>query len=273
MRIAFLFAQLFLLIVSANASGWGSYAVDGDVPFMYRVGQGKTKYEWVTKFGTNPNVGTTEENVWEESTIYTYPASPSSCTISSTSSDDDAGGTGAITVWLEYLTTDYVRVREVLTLDGQNGVALSSPLLRFHRAIVYSTGSGGENAGIIRIGTGTVTSGVPATTYGRISIGDNQSQHGMYTIPRGYTGLLLRGTIYVDSTKSTIWEFYTRDNDEGFPFQEKLTGVVSEDTYTFSPVFGFPLDETTDIDLRVISSSAGSEVDINFAILLERKPD
>jgi hypothetical protein len=48
---------------------------------------------------------------------------------------------------------------------------------------VVQVGSGGKNAGILYVGSGTVTAGVPAIIYNTIEIGKNLSQQLIYTVP------------------------------------------------------------------------------------------
>lgn len=50
------------------------------------------------KFGFNADVANSEETVWDQGGLYSCLAAPSVLKISSSSTDDDAGGTGALTV-------------------------------------------------------------------------------------------------------------------------------------------------------------------------------
>jgi hypothetical protein len=60
---------------------------------------------------------------------------------------------------------------------------------------VTTVGSGGSNAGIIYVGTGTVTAGVPAVVYNAVAIGENNSLTGAWVCPTGYTGYVTFGSI------------------------------------------------------------------------------
>jgi hypothetical protein len=57
--------------------------------------------------------------------------------------------------------------------------------------LVTTAGTSLANEGIIYIGSGTVTSGVPATIYNVIAAGFNNATSSQYTIPAGYTGYLV----------------------------------------------------------------------------------
>ena len=109
--------------------------------------------------------------------------------------DGDPAGTGARTVFIEGLDGDYNVVSETVTLNGQTAVNTTNSYLYVNQFYVVTVGSGGQNAGIIYAGTGTVTSGVPATIYDLIAAGFNQRTTAHYCVPAGYTGYMTRWTI------------------------------------------------------------------------------
>jgi hypothetical protein len=68
-------------------------------PFELQVARGQISFhKTVFKFGYNAVVGATKETIWEQGGLYAYPASDTVMTISSSSTDDTAAGTGARTV-------------------------------------------------------------------------------------------------------------------------------------------------------------------------------
>jgi hypothetical protein len=122
-------------------------------------------YKQVFKFGQNASVGNSIETIWLEGGLYVYPPSATTMTVSSSDVNDTSAGTGARTVLISGLDGSYNEISETITMNGQTPVTTSNSYLRVNRALVLTAGSGGVNAGIIYVGTGTVTSGVPANKY------------------------------------------------------------------------------------------------------------
>jgi hypothetical protein len=143
--------------------------------------------------GYNGAITTTKETVWDDSTVYTFRSTAvSTMKVSSSDANDTSAGTGARTVTVTGVDGSYVTVSEVVTLNGQTGVATTNTYLSINSLSVTTAGSGGVNAGVIYVGTGTITAGVPAVPDATIAIGRNVSTHGFYTVPSGKTLILKR---------------------------------------------------------------------------------
>ena len=68
----------------------------GDRNFLIEVAKGKVPGHSIEdKFGSNPSVGTTFEDIWDAGGIWVPPTAPRIHQIVSTSTDDDEGGIGA----------------------------------------------------------------------------------------------------------------------------------------------------------------------------------
>lgn len=165
-------------------------------PFKLQVGRGQIPgHSVIHVFGHNPDVDTTEVTVWPATGLLTHPAAPTIMKISSSSTDDASGGTGARTVYILGINGTGGYVSEMVTLNGQTAVNTVNEYDAIETMSVVSVGSGGVNAGIIYAGTGTVTAGVPAVPYSAIGVGDNLSLVGHWTCPTGYTGYLVFGSV------------------------------------------------------------------------------
>jgi len=135
-------------------------------PFELQVSRGQIAFHRnVTVFGFNPDVDTAQATVWPLPSLITFPAAPLQMTVSSTNANDTSNGTGARTIVVEGLDANYNEVSETVTMNGQTAVTMTAFLIRINYAYVATAGSGNGAAGDIYIGTGTVTAGVPATTY------------------------------------------------------------------------------------------------------------
>ena len=239
-------------------------------PFELQVSRGQVPgHKLKFKFGNNRTVGDTEETIWSEGGIYVYPTSATQMTVSSSSVDDTAAGTGARTVRIEGLDADYNEISEDIILNGQTPVTTVNSYLRINRGIVLTAGSGEKNAGIIRAGTGTVTSGVPANVF--LSIdgdGDNQTLMCLWTVPAGYTAFLVQTNVSTGNSSNTPALLRTtivaRPHGGVFNTQERITLKDGNQLQAYN----FPLrfTEKTDLEVRAQSTSGSVTFDCSASI-------
>lgn len=165
----------------------------------------------VSKFGRIPDIdnGNTNEDVWDGTGAYGgFLAAAATMTVSSSSTADDGdpAGSGALTVSVVGLDADFLEVQQNITMNGQTGVTLATPLIRVYRAWVETAGAGLTNAGDIWIGTGTITTGVPAVRHAGILTGRGQTLMAIYTIPANFNhGLIIS---WYASTGANVTDAY-----------------------------------------------------------------
>ncbi len=257
--------------VYSSATRQGAYE-----PFELQVARGQVDgHKTLFKFGINGDVGTSVETVWAQGGVYAYPASATVMKISSSSADDAAAGTGARTISIAGLDANYNEISETVILDGQTAVNTVNSYLRISRMFVVTAGSGATAAGTIYAGTGTVTSGVPATVYGMIALNANQTQMAFWTVPAGYT-LYLTGLFYTSgNTNANAWTNFQL-------IQRPLGGVFRQQSSSRVPGNGdFVVDlhtplafvEKTDIEVRAIASTSPSNVSAEFEGIYIKNPD
>jgi hypothetical protein len=251
----------------SSATRQGAYE-----PFELQVARGQVDgHKTLFKFGINGDVGTSVETVWAQGGIYVYPASATVMKISSSSADDAAAGTGARTISIAGLD----EISETVILDGQTAVNTVNSYLRISRMFVVTAGSGATAAGTIYAGTGTVTSGVPATVYGMIALNANQTQMAFWTVPAGYT-FYLTGLFYTSgNTNANAWTNFQL-------IQRPLGGVFRQQSSSRVPGNGdFVIDlhtpiaftEKTDIEVRAVASTSPSNVSAEFEGIYIKNPD
>ena len=255
----------------SSATRQGAYE-----PFELQVARGQVDgHKALFKFGINGDVGTSVETVWAQGGTYVYPASATVMKISSSSADDASGGTGARTISIAGLDANYNEISETVILDGQTAVNTVNSYLRISRMFVVTAGSGATAAGTIYAGTGTVTSGVPATVYGMIALNANQTQMAFWTVPAGYT-LYLTGLFYTSgNTNANAWTNFQL-------IQRPLGGVFRQQSSSRVPGNGdFVVDlhtpiaftEKTDIEVRAVASTSPSNVSAEFEGIYIKNPD
>lgn len=239
-------------------------------PFEFQVGRGQiTGHSVVHVFGFNPDVDTNEETVWPIDGLLGHPASPTIMKISSSSTDDDAAGTGARTVFIEGVNGTGGLVTETVILDGQTEVNTVNTYDAIERMVVLTVGSGGKNAGIIYAGTGTVTAGVPAVPYSAIGAGENASIVGHWTCPTGYTGYIVEGKFTVGPTAGNqyvIGRLKLRDTDGIVRTAAKTTIQSGSVDY----VFKYPVAVRAGECITATAQGSGSNATVSsyFQIVL-----
>lgn len=229
-------------------------------PFELQVARGQIQgHKTLFKFGNNSDIDGTSEIVWSQGGAYTYPTVAAQVKVSSTSADDAAAGTGARTIVVGGLDANYNEITETVTLNGQTEVLTTNSFIRVFRAYVATAGSGGTAAGTIYMGTGTVTAGVPATVYAVITLGENQTQMAMWTVPAGYTLYIYGGTFSAASNNTAqyvLGQFFVRPF--GGVFRNVADITVNSNVFRYEWDIPIAVPEKADIEARSIALSGSS---------------
>ena len=229
-------------------------------PFDLQVARGQIQgHKTLFKFGNNSDINGTLETIWSQGGIYAYPSSAIAMKVSSSSTDDNATGTGAQTVTISGLDQNYNEASETIELDGQNEVLTTVTFIRVFRAFVATAGSGNTAAGTIYVGTGTVTSGVPATIYAQIPLGANQTQMALWTVPAGYTLYVTGGTFSAASNNAAqyvLGQFFFRPF--GGVFRNVADITVNSNVFRYDWEVPIALPEKSDIEARAIALSGSN---------------
>jgi len=136
------------------------------------------------KFGAHFDVdsGATKELIWSPQVAWTPLTSASTLDVVSDSTNDTDGGTGARTVELIGLDSNWVEQTEEITLSGTTPVTTTKSWLRVFRMKVLTAGSTENNVGTL---TATATTG--ATVQCNIKAAYGQSLTAYWTVPAGKT--------------------------------------------------------------------------------------
>jgi hypothetical protein len=138
--------------------------------------------------GNNGAITTSLEPLWPESATYTFlSANMSSPTISSASANDTSAGTGARTVTVTCVDSNYAVTTGTYTMNGQTGVNVTQSCMVVNKIQVATAGSGKTNAGIVYVGTGAITTGKPAVVHGLVAASAGRSTSFIYAVPDNYT--------------------------------------------------------------------------------------
>ena len=239
-------------------------------PFGLQVSRGQIQgHSNVLIFGYNADVDTSEESVWPAGGTVPHPTVASVLKISSSDANDTAAGTGARTVFIEGVDGSYNVVSDTVELDGQTAVNTINEYLYVNRFFVLTAGSGGQNAGNINAGTGTVTSGVPAVLYDLIATGYNNRTTGHYCVPAGYTGYMVEGLLSAGqaSGSTAVTGFLKQNGPDGILRVGAVSTVNnSAAVYMFDPPYTIP--EKNCVGATAIGAANNNAVSSYFNIVL-----
>jgi hypothetical protein len=242
-------------------------------PFDLQVARGQISFhEAFCQFGINAATGTSNETIWIGSNAYTFPSAAAATTISSSNAADTADGVGARTVLVDGLNASYERVREIATLNGQTGVALTNQYLRVNKISVLTAGSNNTSSGNIYVGTGTVTAGVPAAVINQTGVLSNESESAFYTVPVGHTALITRWTMSSGSgTANSHTRFTLRVRPFGGVFGTKaLYNLPGSGIYECEAAYPLPIPEKADLDVLAATSADSATTSTQLQIILIR---
>lgn len=139
-----------------------------------------------------------ESSIWSGGpSKYNFLDIPQTMTISSSSAQDLATGTGVFVILISGYVDDYTPNEEIIILDGQNPVMTTANWIHISTMIAINVGSGaptigGSNDGDIYLGDGNVNNGIPETIFSKMNSGQGISQHAVICTPKNTTAYPLK---------------------------------------------------------------------------------
>lgn len=221
------------------------------IPFNIQVALGNfPRYTLDTKFGYNPSVGSSQEDLWFSGGALSYLSSAETMNIASGSSDDDGSpeGSGAHTVTIVGLNGSYETISEVVTLNGMSDVETEASFIRVLRMFVNDAGAGGTNAGNI-----TATASSASSVQAQIQAGEAQTAKIQFTVPADKVCLIVAIDIGVGAGTDALFRYKFR------PLGGVFRTIRLIDTRRQSSLFIFQdpivLDEKTDFTITASVAS------------------
>lgn len=229
------------------------------------------------KFGRNPAVGTSEEDIWATGGAYTGWLTSASAVRVRAGGDvaDDTAGAGAQTITVQGLDENWSAASESITLAGASASsATTTTFIRVFHAYVTRVGTyHGSNTAEITIET---TGGAAVCS---IAAGEGQSQSSIYTVPAGYTAYVRKVFVFVDGNKNAtvkLWR-YDSANDVSAPYDggagkrvwHEFPGVSGMLEFEHMTWEQFP--EYTDLWASAITTNGStSGVTVEYEVILEQ---
>ena len=224
----------------------------------------------VLKFGMNEDVDITSvpEEVWSYGGVYTFPSDVAVVRVASTDANDTSAGTGARTITIQGLDSNYDEVEVDVTMNGTANVDTTQTFTRVNRAFVKTAGTSEYNVGGIRIthqGSGTpVVAEIPATM--------GQTQQAVYTVPNNHSAYLIEmsGSVVKRNAGVATLEIWRRHvANKVRRLQSSLNISVDGNTTYQKSLHYSKIDEKTDLYLRCSYASVNNlAIFGNFAMIL-----
>ena len=195
-------------------------------------------------FGYNSSVGTTFVPLWENATVYTYPTSALTMTVTSNVADN------GVVILIAGLDANYNQISETVTLAGT--VTTVNQYFRINDVVTVS----GNALNLITISNG-------GTTYAEVRGGDGKNQASIYTVPAGYSFYLMRIDAFCATAAQNNRQIFFR-NLVCLPNGVKLR--VAETSFLelmhIQRQMPFRYDEKTDIQFQLRDSSGDQFVSV-----------
>lgn len=224
--------------------------------------------ETINKFGSNIDVDNSVETVWFQGGLYNYLTNAILLNVSSSSVNDDAAGSGALTVQIEGLDVNYDPQTEIITMDGRTIVNTTKRYIRVFSATVLTAGAGGTNAGTIFVYKSMETNGTPDDStkiHTTIGIGKSKTLQALFTVPAEKKGTI--DTIVLSSVtaaQSVTIELVARTfGSTVFPVEFSQVFIGRTETYTD---LGLEFGPKTDIEIRATGAVNNNSVSASFVI-------
>lgn len=270
MRLRYLLIILMLMFIFAGISAFvpniqlrrvADYYMDaatGRIPGVATV----------NKFGRNTDIDTAaEEDVWDGGGTWNEPSTTQVYTVTSTSADDAAAGTGARTVQIYGLDSTGLEANETITMTGLTPVTLTASLQMVHRMVVRSAGSGGVNAGMV-----TANANTDGNVTAQINAGNNQTLMAVYKIPSNYIGGCLvsyyGGINRSNTTGSTDVVVKAKPNGEVWQIKQ-VNGAIATGGSHLNHRYGTPqcFDPLTIVKMSMLVSANNMDVSAGFDLV------
>ena len=239
-------------------------------PFNIGGGNGTSGEDYIEKFGANLSVGADIETIWETGGIYEYLTVASTVSAISNDSDDTVAGTGARTIEIQGLDSNYNTVTEIISTNGtSSGPASTNEFLRIYRALVKTAGSTGTNEGQVDVNAGSTTVvsiGTKGTGVNKEGFG--QSQTSVYTIPAGKTGYITQWSVGSSIYNSGVQAFLMLSEPNDGPIM-RTKDIMFLNNYSIKD-YKVPIRalEKTDIEVRAYDTSTGIPVSTSYNVIL-----
>jgi len=200
-------------------------------------------------FGYQTSVTTSFIPAWEFASVYAYPGSAITMTVTSASGSDDGK-----TLLILGLDENYTEISDVVTINGAGDINTNIPFFRINDVILTS---GGTNVGLI-----TIQNTGKTVNYAGIRAGDGRNQASIFTVPANKEFYLYRIDAFSnDSTASKPGLFRNfSQNSNGQQYNVARTTFFNQ--MNIQRRIPFKYSEKTDIQFQLQSAAGTHEMNV-----------
>jgi hypothetical protein len=248
--------------------------------FLIEVGKGNVaKHSLISIVGRNSDVDTTIVDIGMLDLNFTWLTVGSTMVAISDNAADDIAGLGARKIEIFGLeSVTFNKISEVVEMNGtSNTVATTQSFIRINKTRVietgtYATTTAGANNGNISINPSG--GGATQSYIADVAIDPGASQDFKYTVPNGYTAIVVGVAANIDSTKTGNIIFNVRPDADIItaPFSSKtstinIAGLAGLHTVQ-KELLNDKLLAKTDVWASGIAGVNNTEMEISARILL-----
>ena len=200
-------------------------------------------------FGYQSSITTSFIPAWEFASVYAYPGSAITMTVTSASASDNNK-----TLLIQGLDDNYLQISNTVTLNGGGDVNTTIPFFRINDVILTS---GTTNVGLI-----TISNTGKTVNYAGIRAGDGRNQASIFTVPAGKEFYLYRIDAFSNDSVSAqpgIFRNFTRSATG----QEYVVARTTfENQMNIQRRLPFKYSEKTDIQFQLRTQSGTHEMNV-----------
>lgn len=238
----------------------------------------------VTRLGqvTIAGSGVAANDVWTNGGLYPWMTGLTSLEIVSVganAANDTSAGTGARSITVSGLDLALAEISETVSTNGTTPVALAAQFYRINSINISAAGSGGRNAGEIRLrdtGGGTTRAIIPVATVPDLTPAVDKGTQ--YTVPAGHSLLIYDIDLQINSsagggTRGADIMFYFRANSATAPIRLPRTlSATDASAKSLDPKTRILVNAGMDFQLRTsYTSNAGMIISASWEGLLFRR--
>ena len=225
-------------------------------------------YKVIDKFGRNPSVGTSLEDIWSQGGVLTFLTTARTMIVDTTGNDNGTSSTGARKVMIQGLDANYLEVEEEVTTNAAASPTTTQTFLRVNRAFVTEVGSLGLNENAI-----TITATTDATVQASISALVGQTLKTQFTVKAGHTAYITRffgGSSKGDGIQFLIETrlFNTASNNNYESWRTKRDLEIFESHISVQLDDYIQLPEKTDVRIQALTDASTAKVAAGYDMII-----
>lgn len=188
-----------------------------------------------------------------------YPFQPIAgpTSISGSNINDDVNGTGARTLLVEGLNSQFIEISQLVTMVSQTEIFLPIDLIRVNKILVLTAGTQEKNQGFIRCR-------INGQVVAQLKSGDNRSFNAVYTIPALKYGFLTT----INASTDTYLSCKVDIRGIGGVFITERQFHISSSSYLETVSLGRVITGPADILMRVTNYNSIGNISGNIKLIV-----